>query len=198
MAANDDGAENRLRKMRLSKGYTLAQLGALAGLHLTTIAKFERGERPLSGDMLMRLATALGVSPTELVDTPPATMPIRMVPLVGKIAAGNYKEAILDPIGHVPAPVGGPNVFGLRPDGDSMDLIVGPDAIILVDPDDFELRDGRIYAVMNGDGETTFKRYRGDPPRLEPCSSNPIHKPISLGREPFTVVGRVVWQGSQL
>lgn len=79
-----------------------------------------------------------------------------------------------------------------------MNQVVGADATIIVDPDDFELRDGKFYAVMNGDGETTFKRFRADPPRLEPCSTNPDHKPIILGREPFTVVGRIVWQGSAM
>ena len=58
-------------------------------------------------------------------------------------------------------------------------------------PDDFELRDGKFYAVMK-DGETTFKRFRANPARLEPCSSNPAHGAIAIGREPFTVIGRVV------
>jgi len=45
---------------------------------------------------------------------------------------------------------------------------------------------------MNGEGETTLKRFRADPLRLEPCSSDPQYQPIALGKEPFTVIGRAI------
>ena len=121
-----------------------------------------------------------------------------MVPIVGRIAAGNWREAIAEPLGYLPCPVGGPNAFALKPEGTSMDLVVGDNALIVVDPDELDLLEGKFYSVMNANGETTFKRYRGDPPQLEPVSSDPSHKVIPLGREPFTVIGRVVWQGSPL
>lgn len=189
---------NRIREVRKQRGMTMQELGEKAGMHYTTVAKIERSQRGLKLNYLAAIAAALGVKPIDLIGGAPDVMPIRMVPLVGKIAAGNWSEAIEDPIGTVPAPVGGPNAFALRPDGDSMDLIVGPDSYIVVDPDEFELRDGKVYAMKNGDGETTFKRFRAEPPRLEPCSSNPEHKPIPFGREPLTTIGRVVWQGSEL
>lgn len=177
---------------------TMQELGEKAGMHYTTVAKLERSQRGLKLGYLASIAAALGVRPGDLLGEATSVLPMRMVPLVGRIAAGNWAEAVEDAQGMVPAPVGGPNAFALRPDGDSMDLIVGPDAYIVVDPDDFELRDGRVFAMKNGDGETTFKKFRMEPPRLEPCSSNPAHKPIPLGREPLTTIGRVIWQGSEL
>lgn len=196
--------DNRVRHFRQKAGLTMEQLGQKAGeilgrpLHFTTIAKYERSQRPLNGEVLSAIAHVLNVAPEDLVGTIPMHIAVRMVPLVGKIAAGNWKEAVLDPEGYIPAPVRGGFSFALRPEGDSMDLVVGPDAIIVIDPEQLDLHEGRLYAVMNAEGETTFKRYRESPPRLEPVSSNPAHQDIPVGREPFTVIGRVVWQGSSL
>jgi repressor LexA len=195
---------NKVRQVRKAKGLTMEQLGERVGellgrpVHFTTIAKIERSKRGLSGEMLSLISQALDVSPAELVEQMPQTIAVRMVPLIGTIAAGNWREAVLQPEGYIPAPVRSNNTFALRPEGDSMNKVVGEDAIIIVDPDDLDLMEGRLYAIMNGAGETTFKRYRTNPPRLEPVSSNPEHKPIPIGREPFTVVGRVIWQGSSL
>lgn len=184
--------ESRLREARRRVGLSQDELGAKAGVHFTTIAKIERGERRLSGVTLHRIATALSVSPMELLNERPDSIPVRMAPIVGVIAAGNWREAVSEAEDFVPTPAGGVNAFGLRPDGDSMNKVVPPGGIIIVDPDQKDLQDGRLYAMMNGDGETTFKRFCADPPRLEPVSTNPAHQAIALGREPITVIGRVV------
>ena len=177
---------------------TLEQLAALVpnpetGAHtdVSTISKLELSKRSLTTDWMHRIATALGVNPAALIDSGVDFTPVRRVPMVGKIPAGNWREAIEDPISLVPCESGGPNTFALIADGDSMDQIVPPGGRIYIDPDDFELRDGKFYAVMR-EGETTFKRFRANPARLEPCSSNPAHQAIAIGREPFTVIGRVV------
>lgn len=166
--------------------------------HFTTIAKLERSMRALSHDWMEKLAAALGVAPEDLIAGQGKEARPRLVPMLGRIPAGGWQEAIHDPEGFVPAPAGGPNVFGLRPHGNSMDLVIMPGAYVLVDPDQRELLDGRIFAVRNAEEETTLKRYRADPPRLEPQSSDPSHKPILFGDEPFTVIGRVVWQGQEM
>lgn len=195
---------NKVRKIRKQKQLTMEQLAekvsAIRGkpMHLTTIAKIERSQRQLSGEMLSAIAQALDVPPEVLVDHVPMTIAVRMVPLIGRIAAGKWREAIAHPDGYIPAPIRSGNAFALKPDGDSMDLVVGDDAVIVVDPDQPDLLDGRLYAVMNGEGETTFKRFRSSPPRFEPVSSNPVHEVMHIGREPFTVLGRVIWQGSHL
>ena len=92
----------------------------------------------------------------------------------------------------VPSIYGGPSSFALSPDGDSMDLMLPNGGYAIVDPDDTELKNGRSYVVMNGESEAMAKVYRADPPRLEPCSSNPGHQAIAIGATPFTVVGRIV------
>lgn len=195
---------NKVREIRKSRGLTMEQLaekvGAVLGkpTHFTTIAKIERSQRQISGEMLHALMQALDAKPEQLLSAAPMTIAVRMVPLIGKIAAGNWREAIQDPDGYIPAAVRSGNAFALKAEGDSMNLVVGEGAVIVVDPDQPDLLDGRLYAVMNSSGDTTFKRYRSHPPTLEPVSTNPEHKPIAIGREPFTVLGRVIWQASPL
>src|SRR5262245_54053702 len=58
----------RLKELREARGLTLAQLAALFGCHLSTVTRLERGlGRPNRAD-LERFASALGVSPEELID----------------------------------------------------------------------------------------------------------------------------------
>lgn len=195
---------NRVREARLAAGLTMEQLAEKASaftekpVHFTTIHKIESSVRKASDKMLVAIAQALGVDPADLFESAPKTIPVRLVPIIGSIPAGNWKEAIADPQGFISVPTGGPNAFALKPTGTSMNLVVGEEAYIVVDPDQPELVEGKLYAIMNGDGETTFKRFRSAPPTFEPVSSDPEHQPIPIGREPFTVLGRVIWQGSLL
>lgn len=126
--------------------------------------------------------------------------PIRTIPVIGQIAAGNWKEAVEHPIGTMPIPDPSlpPKAFGLRVAGDSMDLLVDDGAMIIVDPDDTHLHDGRYYAILNGEGEATFKQFKSNPARLVPCSSNPAHCEIMLTGEPFEVIGRIIWRASRM
>jgi transcriptional regulator with XRE-family HTH domain len=63
-----EGFAQRLRELRKSKNLSQTELGQLAGLHYTHIGRFERGASRPSGDTLMRLADALGVTSDYLLD----------------------------------------------------------------------------------------------------------------------------------
>ena len=191
--------ENNIRKLRIARGWTMEELAnrVEGAPHFTTIAKLERSQRKLSTDWMAKIAKALGISPEELIAANDAGRP-RQVPLIGQIAAGAWREAINDPIGHVWATEGGPRVFALQPEGDSLNLLIPEGSYVLIDPDDVELMDAKVYAVRNDHGEATLKRFRRDPPRLEPASSNPVHQPIFFGREAFTIIGRVIAQGKKM
>ena len=162
---------------------------------ITTVAKLETRRMGLTLDYIMKIADILGCSPGDII----GASPIRSIPLLGSIAAGPWNDAEQEHIGYVPLPngIGGPRCFALRPVGDSMDQIVPPGdgGYIVVDPDQLDLRDGSLYAVQRDGGEATFKMYRSDPARLEPCSTNSDYAPIMIGREPFFVVGRVIYTG---
>lgn len=68
MADTLDGFAARLRELRKQKNLSQTDLGQLAGLHYTHIWRFERGASRPSGDTLMRLAEALGVTSDYLLE----------------------------------------------------------------------------------------------------------------------------------
>jgi transcriptional regulator with XRE-family HTH domain len=57
----------RVRRLRQTKGWTLERLGEEAGLHWTYIGSLERGQRNVSLINIVRLAKALDVDPSDLV-----------------------------------------------------------------------------------------------------------------------------------
>jgi transcriptional regulator with XRE-family HTH domain len=58
----------RLRELREARGLTHGQLAALAGCHVSTLTRLERGDgRPNRAD-LERFAAALGVTVEDLIE----------------------------------------------------------------------------------------------------------------------------------
>lgn len=191
---------NRVREFRKARGLSQEELAARIGddLSISTISRIESGRIKLSRDWLEKIGAALGVNPIELIAD--ASSQVRLIPVIGRVSAGDWAEAIQSPEGWLPIPanIGGANAFALKPIGDSMDNVVGEGEFVVVDPDQRDLMPGQAFIILNGQGEATFKRYRADPPRLEPDSSNPEHQPILIGREPFVVLGRVVFAAREL
>ena len=60
---------SKLAEIRKDKGISQAQLAKLSGVHRVTIARFETGRISPTLATLERLASALGVSISKLVDT---------------------------------------------------------------------------------------------------------------------------------
>ncbi|HRW41098.1 MAG TPA: helix-turn-helix transcriptional regulator [Microthrixaceae bacterium] len=56
-----------LRALRLERGLTQEALADAGGLHWTYVGQIERGQRNLTYKNILRLATGLGISPSELV-----------------------------------------------------------------------------------------------------------------------------------
>lgn len=130
----------------------------------------------------------------------PEVEPVRTIPLVGAVPAGNWREAIRNSRGAIPIPDPStpPNAFALKAEGDSMDLVAPDGSTIVLDPDDLDLYPNRYYVVRNSAGETTFKQFKSSPARLVPCSSNGAHKDMVLGRDQFEIVARVIGIYSRL
>ena len=116
------------------------------------------------------------------------------IPLIAWVAAGrmSFPDITDEIIGHVKAADLDPSGdwVALKVVGDSMDRISPPDSIIYVDRKDKVLVPNACYVISNGDGEATYKRFRPNPMRFEPVSTNPAHEPIYPTREPL-IVGRV-------
>lgn len=144
------------------------------------------------------VAQALDWTVPELLGRPaedPA-FPVKRVPLLDKVTAGKLQSPSSQiPVEDVPllafADLGRGEWFALRVDGDSMDRVSPDDSIIVVNKADRQLVSGRFY-VFSLRGETTYKRWRPDPPRLVPYSTNPANESIFVkSQKDFAVIGRV-------
>lgn len=179
-----------IRRAMKERGYNQADLAELLGIDPTAVSKRLTGKRPFRLDEMPKVEAWLGGSSTtkEL-----AGSPVRFVPIIGQVAAGTWREAIESPAGHMPVPADVPrNAIALRVEGDSMDLEIEDGGVVLVDTDDKALFPGRLFVVLNAEGEATFKQFEAEPARLEPRSTNPKHTTIAIGDgQPFTVLGRV-------
>lgn len=155
------------------KGAKVDSIAALAPVLRTTVGWLANGE-----------------GPEELDDTPPVTT---AVPIISWVQAGipNLSEIIADAeVIHVPD-LGVGEWIGFRVEGDSMDRISPPGSIVVVNRRARQLVQNACYVITDDEGAGTYKRYRNNPPRFEPVSTNPSHEPIFLrpGVEP-EVIGR--------
>lgn len=62
---------NRIRALRKARGLTLEQLGELVGTTNQQISMLENGKRRLTTDWIEKLAKALNVRPSEIIEEPP-------------------------------------------------------------------------------------------------------------------------------
>lgn len=182
-----------------------ADLAAAVGMKQQGIDSIEHGEvaRPR---LLKEIAKALKTTQDWLLhkrgsedqrETDPGVV---WVPEISWVSAGRLTEPTADiPVADVPllafADLGRGDFFALRVQGDSMDRISPDGSVIIVNRADHTLIAGKCY-VFYVAGKTTFKAWRpgraGEPPYLEPLTTNPVgNKPIFFkGKEPI-VIGRV-------
>lgn len=185
--------ENRVRYFRDRANLTREQLAGRMGISTSQLTKLERGERRLTKEWMERIALALGIVPADLFEEVSAR--VQSVPLISWVSAGAlaYQEAVTGmedfPTFEVASlPVG--DWIALRVEGDSMDRISPPESIILVNRKDKRLVANACYVIADQHGNATYKRYRPNPSRFEPVSTNPVHEPIFPDNE-APVVGRV-------
>lgn len=146
---------------------------------------------------MLQLAKVLGTTPEYLLtgqNNVPESVDNGRIPLITWVSAGQLarEDVQQDVIGYVL----GPDLdtkgqwIALRVEGDSMDRISPPGSVIFVNLADRRLVPNGCYVIRNGDGESTYKRFRANPPRFEPVSTNPSHEPIFPDEVPV-VIGRV-------
>lgn len=70
----------RVRRIRQQKGLTLRAVEQRARVSATHVSEIERGKTSPTVGVMRRIAAALGVSPAELLDTPPEMQPFHQTP----------------------------------------------------------------------------------------------------------------------
>ena len=188
--------KERLKKAFDEKGWSKAKLARESGVAVDNVRKYVAGkvDQP-RGDTLDRLADALGLDPLYLKEGIEEAVTAK---LVSWVSASGFAapDAPIDMEGAQTVIATGLNPAGhwiaLEVEGDSMDRISPPGSIIFVDISDRVLVPNACYVIADEDGAATYKRFRPNPDRWEPVSTNPEHEPIFVinGAGP-RVIGRV-------
>lgn len=125
---------------------------------------------------------------TDAMDRPVAVE----VPLLAMISAGRLMQDDIRDDARSILYVGGlqpGDWIALEVEGTSMDRVSPPGSRIIVNRKDKQLVPNACYVIDDGEGNSTYKRYRPDPHRFEPVSTFE-HETLFPENEP-TVVGRV-------
>ncbi len=186
---------------RAGKGFSQKALGDAVGKSQQLITQIESGV-VTSTKAIYRLAKVLDV-PAHILDPEipvgggdPDEQPAFAldVPILNWVSAGKLTRVFEpdDLMGSVK--VGDLNPKGdwiaLQVEGDSMDRISPPGSVILVNRKEKRLAPNACYVIADGDDQVTYKRWRPNPKRFEPVSTNPVHEPIFYEEEP-KIIGRV-------
>jgi SOS-response transcriptional repressor LexA len=195
----------RVERRLLALGISASAAGQMAGApdairNLQRAAK-DASRQGITTTTLMKLAPVLrtsvewlleGKGPEEPIDEPRAAK----IVLLSWVKAGRlevqdgvYPSDDAPSIAVADLPPG--DWFALTVDGDSMDRISPPGSIILVNRRQRQLEANGCFIVADEHFGTTYKRFRVNPRRLEPVSTNPAHEPIFLTEGDPKVIGRV-------
>lgn len=198
-----------LKKARELRGLTQKAVCEQTGIPLGTLRRWEQGVNEPDVKSINLLADFYEVTTdyilgSRFADSVAAPAPTRGVdlPLVGRIAAGDPREAIEHP-GETIETLASvayehPRAFWLRVSGNSMNRVVPDGFYVLVDPS-MPVRNGDVGVVLVNGDDATMKRVYVDGGRvtLHPESYDPDYADRTIdGSSPdaprVRMVGRVV------
>lgn len=185
-----------LKKLRLQENLTQQELADKIGVAFSTISMYERGQREPGFETLELIADFFNVDMNYLLgkskvknsytDSPKSDIPMSLVPVLGRIAAGVplYAEQNLE--GYEYAPIkNGDEYFYLRVQGDSMkNANIQPGYKVLIKKQACA-ENGQIVACIVDGEDATLKRYREkqDIVILQPENSD--YEPIIVPKKDF-------------
>ena len=207
----------KLKKLREEKGFTIEKLAEKAEMGKGTIGDIETGRRNGSKKSLEKIAIALNwgnkektewfsyLLPKEIRENIKANeviekqkIDIVQVPVYGKVSAGNGELLIDDaqilryiPMAKGTVPKGS---FFLEINGDSMEPTLHDGETALVNPNDIDYIENKIYVSVLHD-EGYIKRIVIDENAIMLISDNPKYRPIFVREEEkdyFRIIGRVI------
>ena len=212
-----DKFSNRLRQALDIKRVTQAELARGTGIGKGSISCYLKGLYEAKQDYLTLIGNYLNVSEVWLMgyDVPMErkqqgntkvsdpinlktdVLPVKRIPVLGSISAGNPLAVMDDVIGWVLYPdINSHEHFALYINGDSMDAAGLNDKDLVVVEVTPTVDNGAIAVVkVNSDDATVKKFYQnGNIIQLVPQSTNPEHQPqvYDLKDVQIDIVGRVV------
>lgn len=194
-----DWIKNRLRELGLKQNDLAAAL-SVAHPRVTEIIK---GTRRVRAEEAAIMANVLQMQVdevlTRLVSTDQTGLasirePIVNVPLISWVEAGKMAEvaepyASGDAEDWFPVTSRSQTLIAVRVKGTSANRVAPPGSVAVIDYSDTDLVPGKLYAIRDTNGGGTIKRYKPNPDRFEPDSTE-AHETIFLTEE-LHVIGRV-------
>jgi transcriptional regulator with XRE-family HTH domain len=194
---------DRIRHARKEAGLNQAGLAERVGVSQPAVANWESGVHDPRRLMLAKIADALNVpadwlaggdrSPAEADKQPAAAYlrrPLRHTPVIAlDDALRLVGEGAPDPhamaLDYIPVTSGADKLFAFFLDDEAMDRAFPKNTLVVIDYGDRRPADG-AYALFSVDGAPIVRRWRDNPPRLEPDTESNAYGPI------FAVRGSIV------
>ena len=188
----------RLKKARVYRGLTVAELADKAQCLRQTISMYENGKRLPSFEVLEAFADYFNVS-LSVLNGEPENCAVR-IPVVGHVVAGIPTEAVEDIVDweEIPRSMSQRGDYiGLKVKGSSMEprFIEGDTVIVRRQPD---VDSGEIAIVFVNGEEATMKKVLKQPTGITLVALNPaVYEPHYYSKEqidelPITIYGKVV------
>lgn len=155
------------------------------------VNKMVLGRRQMSGPELLAICEITGFKLPERDGSH-----ISLVPQISWVSASAMRPeepvSVKDAEAFIAVPELPPGEWiALEVQGDSMDRVSPDGSIIFVNCSDKRLVNGKFYVFQDADDHgTTYKRFRSNPDRFVPYSTNPDHEPIYPEGD-YRVIGRV-------
>ena len=189
----------RLKEARLEAGLTLIDAARRAGVELTSVWRYEAGQREPMAHVIYALAKVYR-KPVEWFygEALPQSYnreEVRNIDIIGAISAGGFVESWQEDLGTMDVPASvledSPKAFALRVSGNSLASEgIWDGAMVVVDPD-APVEDGKIYAIRRDGGEIAARRLFIVGRRLKVVSGD--GDVVELTRSQVTVIGRIRW-----
>jgi len=191
----------RIRQARKAGGLNQSDLAERVGVTQPAVANWESGVHDPRRLMLAKLAEALSVpmewlaegarSATERDKHAAAAYlrrPLQHTPVISfRDAARFIANPAADPHSmaedYIPITAGSNKVFAIFLSDQAVDLAFPKDSLVVIDYSDRRPTDG-MFCLAAPFGFPLLRRWRSDPPRLEPASSDPSHRTLTIDGDP--------------
>jgi repressor LexA len=205
-----------IKKLREIHNLSQKELAEIAGVSDKAVSTWENGLKDPRMGAIQKIADHFGILKSDIIEEKdivenPRPFPLRAqpingnsitMPLLGSIAAGIPLDmAPIQEWINVPREIAEkyPHAFLVKVNGDSMNKLIPPNVLALIDPTQ-EVRNGDVAAVAVNGYDATLKRFFKfqDGITLEPESFNPKHKTQyydakSQEHNPIHIKGKLVW-----
>ncbi len=185
-----------VRKYRILRGLSQAELAEKIGVEQTTLSKYERGKLQIDGNTLLKLIDILKIDISELLGnaepTKLAVTPFKLVPIFDtEVSAGNgiFPEAF-QPVDFLPTELATAD-YAFKVHGDSMEpILINGDIVIVKATPEAETGDLIVCIYNNQFYVKWFVRMNG---KITLQSENSEYPPITVEPDDrFEIIGKVI------